>query len=92
MRYSLPKKWRTRYWAGFALLLADMILLAVGVVLGGGVTLFWVCVLVLLAVVTLTVVCCLKLRCPVCDEAVDRQALLHDHFFCPKCGTNISME
>ena len=92
MQYSLPKKWRTRYWAGFALLLAGMMALGVGVLLGGGVLLVLVCVLLFLGALALAVVSSLKLRCPACGQTVDRMALMNDAFFCPKCGGNIHME
>lgn len=52
-------------------------------VLGGGVILVLAYILVLLAAAVLAVVCSLKLRCPICGGPVDRQALRHDHFFCP---------
>ena len=92
MHNSLPKKWRTRFWVGFAVLLADMLALIAGTSLGGGVILVLACVLVLLAVTVLTVACSFHLRCPVCGREVSRMALREDTFFCPQCGERIHME
>ena len=93
MQFSLPKKWRTLCWAAPALMLADMMILSVGVLLGGGALLFLVCVLLLVAAAALAIVSSLNLRCPACGRALDRLALrLDECFFCPKCGAKIYME
>ena len=62
MQFSLPKKWRTLCWAALALMMADMMILSVGVLLGGGALLFLVCVLLLVAAAALAIVSSLNLR------------------------------
>ena len=68
MQFSLPKKWRTLCWAALALMMADMMILSVGVLLGGGALLFLVCVLLLVAAAALAIVSSLNLRCPACGR------------------------